>query len=188
MCGKSLAKSGAQCPVTEKIAYESAASKAELLDRSFTGTLAEDFQIRSTRRCFLATYGPSIPDNMTSMASRKKKRSKRKSANRSPATPVESRSSEVLTVGWTVTLTTLFFCDLAVIGAHYYVVAHPEAQRMAMLRGLLLFAGSLVGLLSLTLLPLLKRIRQTPLPRGLVVFGVCIAVAPILTVALRAIR
>jgi hypothetical protein len=122
------------------------------------------------------------------MASRKKKRSQKRPATRSSPAPVESRSSEVLTIGWTVTLTTLFFCNLAAIAAHFYVAAHPEAQRMAMLRELLLFAGMVTGLLSLVLLSLVHRLRQTPPPRGLVAFGVCIALAPIVAVVLRAIR
>jgi len=122
------------------------------------------------------------------MASRKKNRSKQKLAKRSPELPAESRASEVVTVGWTVTLTTLFFCNLAAIGAHFYVAANPEAQRMAMLCELLLFAGALVGLFSLAMLPLMQRLRQTPPPRGLVAFGLCIALAPILAVAVRALR
>ncbi len=101
---------------------------------------------------------------------------------------MEHRTSEVLTVAWTVTLTTLFFCNLAAVAAHFYVVAYPPAQRMAMLRELLLHSGFLVGLLSLGLVPLVYRIRQTPPPRGLVVFGVCLALAPILAVVLRAVR
>ncbi len=158
------------------------------MDWAFSGTLAEEIRIRSTGRCFFATDDPTIPDNKTFMASRKKKRSKKNLTNRSPAAPVENRTGEVVTVGWTVTLTTLFFCNLAAIGAHFYVASHPEAQRMAMLRELLLFAGALTGLLSLALLPLMRRFRQSPPPRGLVAFGVCIALAPILAVALRVIR
>ena len=122
------------------------------------------------------------------MALRKKKRPKQSLASRSPTGSAESRTSEAVTVGWTVTLTTVFFCNLAAIVAHFYVASHPEAQRMAMLRELLLLSGALVGLFSLALLPLVKRVRQTPPPRGLVAFGVCIAVALILVVALRAIR
>ena len=183
-----MTKNGANRLATEKIAYESAMSKEEFTDLVFLGPLAEDFRIRSTECCFLATYGPSIPDNTTSMASRKKKRSRKSFASRSPTESAESRTSEAVTVGWTVTLTTVFFCNLAAVAAHFYVTAHPEAQRMAMLREFMLFSGALAGLLSLALLPLVKRLRQTPPPRGLVVFGVCIALAPILAVALRAIR
>ena len=82
----------------------------------------------------------------------------------------------------------LFFCNLAAIGAHFYVEAYPEAQRMAMLRELLLFACIVTGLLSLVLCALVHRLRQTLPPRGLVAFGVCIALAPIVAVVLRTIR
>jgi hypothetical protein len=122
------------------------------------------------------------------MASRKKKRSKRRSSRHAPIAPIESRNSEVLTVGWTVTLTTLFFCNLAAIGAHFYAEAHPEAQRMATLRELLLFACIVTGLLSLVLCALVHRLRETLPPRRLVAFGVCLALAPIMAVVLRAIR
>jgi hypothetical protein len=122
------------------------------------------------------------------MVLQKKKRRKNRGDRRRPQESVESRTSEVLTVAWTVTLTTLFFCDLAVIAAHFYVVAYPPAQRMAMLRELLLHSGALVGLLSLGLIPLVYRLRRTPPPSGLVVFGTCLALAPILAVVLRMVR
>jgi hypothetical protein len=173
--------------VNRTIAHESAWSKIEPYIWAVLLTLADEFQIGSIRSCILATYVPTIPDN-TTMASQKKKRSRRRSAKRSAVAPVESRTSEVITIGWTVSLTTVFFCNLATIVAHYYVAAHPEALRMAMLRELLLFAGMVIGLLSLLLLLPVHRLRQTPPPRGLVVFGVCIAIAPIVTVMLRAIR
>lgn len=121
------------------------------------------------------------------MASRKKKQSG-SGAGRCPVEPPESRTSVVVTVCWTVTLTTLFFLDLVAIAAHWYVVATPPAQRMAMLRELLLYAGVLVGCLSLTLLPFVYRFRQTAPPRGVVAFGVCLAAAPLLALLLRAVH
>jgi hypothetical protein len=121
------------------------------------------------------------------MASRKKKRTKSR-ARYSTEEPPESRTSVAVTVCWTVTLTTLFFLNLAASTAHFYVVANPPAQRMAMLRELLLVAGALVGCMSLALLPPVYRFRQTLPPRGLVAFGACLALAPILAVVLRAIQ
>lgn len=122
------------------------------------------------------------------MASRKNKLTKKGSAARPSEEPVENRTAEAMTVAWTVTLTTVFFCNLAAILAHFYVAAHPEAQRMVMLRELLLFAGALTGLLSLALLPLVNRLRQSPPPRALIAFGICMALAPILTLMLRSLR
>lgn len=86
---------------------------------------------------------------------------------------------------WTVTLTTLFFSNLAAILAHFYALAYPPAMRMAMLRELLLYAGVVVAVLSLGLLPLVYRVRRSAPPRGLVAFGICLAAAPLLALLLR---
>ena len=122
------------------------------------------------------------------MVSQKKKRRKKHPVNRPTEELAENRTSVAVTVCWTVTLTTLFFSNLAAIVAHLFVLASPPAERMAMLREMLLYAGVLVGLLSLGLVPLVYRLRRTPPPSGLVAFGVCLALAPMLAVALRAMR
>jgi len=93
-----------------------------------------------------------------------------------------------MTVGWVVTLTTLLLCNLAAILAHVYVAQHPDAKLMALLKELMLFAGSVVGIVSLLMLPVLYRVRRVAPPRGLVVFGVCVAAAPILAVVGRMLR
>ena len=170
---------------TEKVAYDSAMGKNLIGHSDHSRPLVDCLRNHSTKRCFLATYNLSIPYHSTSMAVNKKKK---RTSRRLPEAPVETRTSEAITVGWTVTLTTLLLCNLVAIGAHYYAVAHPEAQRMALLREMLLFAGAVVGSISLVLLPLMHRVRQTPPPRGLVAFGICIAIGPILVVALRALR
>jgi len=121
------------------------------------------------------------------MTTQKKKRSQRR-ASRVRETPPESQASDAMTVCWVVTLTTLLLCDLSAVAAHVFVVQYPDAQRMAQLRELLLFAGSVVGVLSLLLLPVLYRIRRVPPPTGLVVFGACVAVAPILAVVVRILQ
>lgn len=124
---------------------------------------------------------------MASQKSPRKKRAHQRGTTPRGDEPAEGRTSETVTVGWTVTLTTLFFSNLAAILAHLYVVSFPPAHRMAMLRELLLYAGLLVGILSLVLLPVVYRVRSTPPPRGLVAFGVCLAAAPILAVLLRSL-
>ena len=116
------------------------------------------------------------------------KKNKTKKIPRQSAQPIESRASEALTVAWTVTLTTLLFCNLATIAAHFYILATPDAKSMKLLREMLLFASAIVGCLSLTLLPFVHRYRRIPPPKGLVVFGACLAIAPILVVVLRAVR
>lgn len=95
--------------------------------------------------------------------------------------PVESRASESLTVLWAVTVLMVLVADVLAVAAHFYLTANPEAEKVVLLKGLLLFTGSLVGAVSLIVLPILYRVRQVPPPPGLAVFGACVAAAPILT-------
>ena len=122
------------------------------------------------------------------MAKRKNRRSgaqRRVSANNQA--PTESRAAEAITIAWTVTITTLIFCHLITLAAHGYVLLSPEAKKMLLLREMILFAGAVVGVLSMLLLPFVLRYRQVPPPRGVVVFGICLAIAPILVLVLRAV-
>ncbi len=117
-----------------------------------------------------------------------KKLSKKKRTNGKNAAPLETRGSESLTVFWVVTVLTVMLTNLLAIAAHFYQLANPDAERIEMLKGLMLFAGSLIGLVSLIVLPILYRVRQSPPPRGLAVFGACAAAAPILAMLVQTLR
>ncbi len=121
------------------------------------------------------------------MTQRKKTRSQKKSAGKTSPAPAETKASESLTVFWTVTVLTVLVTNVMTIAAHYYLVANPEAEKMALLKGLLLFTGAMVGGVSLIVLPILYRVRKVPPPPGLAVFGACVAIAPILAVFVRAL-
>ncbi|MEM8943833.1 MAG: hypothetical protein AAGD11_01515 [Planctomycetota bacterium] len=105
---------------------------------------------------------------------------KKKQSQPTAVAPLESRASESLTVFWAVTVLMVLMMNLVCIGVHYYVAANPDAEKMQLLKGLLLFTGSLVGGVSLIVLPILYRVRKVPPPPGLAVFGACVAAAPIL--------
>jgi len=90
-----------------------------------------------------------------------------------------------MTIAWTVTVTTLLFCNLTNVVVHFYVSGNPAAKRMMLLQEMLLAAGALIGILSLLMIPVVYRVRQVPPPKALVVFGVCCAIAPILALMLR---
>lgn len=98
---------------------------------------------------------------------------------------IETKAAETLTVAWTVSLTTVLLCDLGAVATRIYVAFYPQARLMIVLGELLLFAGAVVGILLIGLLPILYRIRQVAPPRGLVGFGVLIATAPILALVIR---
>ncbi len=120
---------------------------------------------------------------------------KRKTANR-PKTGkkldyrqlAETKGSEAITVAWTVSITTLLGCNLAILAIHYWLGSTPEARGLAILKELLLFSAATIGGLSLLLLPVVYRLRTIPPPTGLAVFGVCLAVAPISILLLRAVQ
>jgi len=112
---------------------------------------------------------------------------RRKKTSRS-AGPVESSASEAITVAWTVTLTTLILCNLSILALHLYLRSDPRQEGLQLLKELLLFGGAVVGAMSLVLLPAVVRVRRVPPPRGVVVFGACLALAPILALFARGIN
>jgi hypothetical protein len=100
----------------------------------------------------------------------------------------ESRTSDAATVAWTVSVTTVFLCNIAAVAAHLYAEANPQLTGARMLSQLLLFSAAAIGLLSLMLLPAVFRLRRTAPPTGFLAFAVCSALAPILAVLVQAMQ
>ena len=119
------------------------------------------------------------------MSGQKKNRRKRPPDRVQSTEPAETKAATTITVAWTVSLTTVLLCDLAIVLVHGYVAAYPQAPLMNMLGRLLLLSGALIGTMLIGLLPVLYRIRRVAPPPGLVGFGVLIAAAPILALAVR---
>lgn len=115
------------------------------------------------------------------MATRSKKRDRRRQVEM----PAESNSAQAITVAWTVTITTLFFCNLAIVAAHFFSLQYPEADGLRLMKEMLLIAGSALGVISLALLPVVYRARVVAPPTGLAVFGACLAAAPVLAMIVR---
>jgi hypothetical protein len=115
------------------------------------------------------------------MAAKSKKRVK----NRPAELPIESNSAEAITVAWMVTVTTLLFGNLAIVGAHFFSLQYPEAAGLRLMKEMLLIATSALGVISLVLLPIVYRVRVIAPPTGLAVFGACLAAAPVLAILVR---
>ena len=96
--------------------------------------------------------------------------------------------SEALTVGWTVSVTTVLMCDVAAAAAHLFFRENPDARGVGVLSELLLFAGAAIGVASLIMIPVVVRVRRAPPPTGLIAFAVCAAAAPILAIALKQLQ
>jgi hypothetical protein len=97
----------------------------------------------------------------------------------------ESRASEAATIGWTVSVTSVFAADLIVIAAHLYVRGHPDAQAARALEAIMLLSAALMGAASLALLAVVWRTRHAKPPHGFVVFAFLVALAPIIVLAGR---
>ncbi len=93
-----------------------------------------------------------------------------------------------MTVAWTVSLMTVMLCDLALILLRVAASRADLSDRLKLLSDLLLFVSVVSGVLSLVLLPIVCRVRRRLPPKGLMVFGVCVAIAPLLMVAVRLLK
>ena len=122
------------------------------------------------------------------MATGKKTRSSRKKSPKPKPKSSESRSSDALTVAWTVSLTAVLLCNAVVLLAAWAVDQEIGGDQINVFLELVLFFGATTGILSLVLLPMVMRVRRVPPPQGLVVFGICIAAAPVLVVLARTLR
>ncbi|MDZ4782414.1 MAG: hypothetical protein SGJ19_19385 [Planctomycetia bacterium] len=94
----------------------------------------------------------------------------------------ESRSAEALTIGWLLSVMTTLLCVCGALVARWIGVA-----RLPVLSGLLLFAALVIGVASLGLGVLIRRVRSVPPPRGVYVFATVVGILPILAVILDAL-
>ena len=122
------------------------------------------------------------------MSKRKTKPRRQKSARELEHRVADTRTAEAATVAWTVSVTTVFLCDIAAAAAHLYARANPQLSGAQMLSQLLLFCAAAIGLISLLLLPVVLRLRKTPPPGGFLTFAICSSLAPILAVLVIAMQ
>ena len=100
----------------------------------------------------------------------------------------ESRRAHLLTIVWTLSVTTTFLCDIGAAVTRLLSGPGPLGVRVGTVSGLLLFSASVIGLLVLALLPVVLNVRRQAPPRGYVVFAVLVAAAPLLVIALQIAR
>ena len=94
----------------------------------------------------------------------------------------ETKTAEVVTVAWSVSVTAVLLCDLAAILAHMVARLFGGEGSLAAMATLVLFAGCVVGAVSLLLLPIVYRVRRLPPPPGFVVFAALVAAAPFVAI------
>jgi uncharacterized BrkB/YihY/UPF0761 family membrane protein len=114
----------------------------------------------------------------------KKKKSKNRDTKQPRAVAVESSASLFFTVGWSISvLVTLAFLVTASLGE--LILGHrPPGDTAAAFVQLLRWSGVVTALVSLSLIPVVYRVRPTRPPTGFLVFAVVVAALAILS-ALR---
>jgi hypothetical protein len=102
-----------------------------------------------------------------------------------PSELLESRASDAMTIVWTVSVTSVFVADIVVIAAHLYARSDPSAKSARVLEAIMLLSAAAMGVVSLTLLPIVWRTRRLKPPQGYVVFATLVAAAPIIALVER---
>jgi membrane protein YdbS with pleckstrin-like domain len=110
---------------------------------------------------------------------KRKKRSK-------PQATTESRSMEVLTIGWMLMVVTTLGCEVGFVAARW--ISGGTQGPLMMLSQLLLFAALVIGLVTLLITPVVVRGRRLPPPPAVTAFAVVIAAAPLAMAAVEMLK
>jgi predicted phage tail protein len=93
------------------------------------------------------------------------------------ARAAETRSADVLTVGWMLMVFTALVCECGFLATRWLAGAETGGT-WAVLMVLLLFASTVIGVCVLLLTPVVIKARRTPPPSAVVVFSVLVGAAP----------
>jgi hypothetical protein len=110
----------------------------------------------------------------------------KKKSNSAP--PEETKAAEALTIAWTTTVVTGLMCDVGAAVSRLVAEGQPEVNAIGMLAGLLFFAATAVGVLSLVMLPFVLKARNEPPPSGFIVFAIVVATAPIAALLVQSVK
>lgn len=86
-----------------------------------------------------------------------------------------------------LTVVTVFMCELGTMLARFVISKAPESLGAQAMYQLLYFSALLIGLISLILLPVVLKMRQTPPPPGVTAFAAVVGAAPLVTRILQVI-
>lgn len=101
---------------------------------------------------------------------------------------VEAPTTEFLTIGWLLTVMTTLVCEVGYFVVMMLLSSQPDMQWLELLAGVLMFAALVIGLASLGLLLLVRRMRKSPPPTPIVAFSLLVGLVPIVVAITRALR
>ena len=121
------------------------------------------------------------------MAQTKKSRPKKPGDERPSGGTGETRLADFFTVGWMLTVLMTFLCEVGAFALGVWLRSSAGGTNFELLRGILLFAAVVLGLVTLILTALVWRIRRVPAPLGVTLFAVVVAVVPILPIVIQSL-
>jgi len=119
------------------------------------------------------------------MAGNRRKASRTANRATGPLEPGESRTAEMLTIAWVVSVTGVLIADLLVVGARFLAAGNPGVAALALFERLLLLSASAMALVSLVLFVLCWRKRRLKPPQGYVAFALLACMVPIVATIVR---
>jgi hypothetical protein len=99
----------------------------------------------------------------------------------------ESRAADVATIGWMLTVTTTFACELGAAVVRW-LAADDSDGPLDLLWHLLLFAAAVIGFISLLAVPVVIKSRRRLPPRGILAFALVVGSAPLAIVFAQLVR
>jgi hypothetical protein len=122
--------------------------------------------------------------------SRKKKKKPAPTAARQPAPTIdtEERSSVAITVAWMLATMACFLAEIVWLGSELAILNLTRAQlpgAVLVIPDMMRLTAVCTGLLGLTLLPFVLRVRQAPPPRAVTIFSVLVCILPLLATLAR---
>lgn len=99
---------------------------------------------------------------------------------------IESQAADFVTIGWMLASMTTALCVVVSLATLLLGWIWPGQTGLELLSGLMLFAGLVIGIVSVVLLVVVLRTRDTPPPRALITSCIVMALVPFLLLSLRA--
>jgi heme/copper-type cytochrome/quinol oxidase subunit 2 len=117
---------------------------------------------------------------------------RRTRASRPVPDSLESQAAIALTVGWMLTTMSTLVALLVAGAVGLAILVWPTDQGrehpLSAISGLMLLVSAATGVVCIALTPFVYRVRRSPPPRTVTVAAVLIGLAPLVTIAVFALR
>ena len=110
------------------------------------------------------------------MSKRRKRQGKSAKSTKKDTLPSETRAAEIVTIAWMLSVMVTLMGELASIAAWVFGRTY---QGLVFLAIFLFFTSLVTGVFSLVMAFVALRVRQTPPPKGIIVFSLVVGGTPL---------